>query len=885
MAEKCKECGCECTKCTEKDLRQCDMHLHVEIENLRQRLLERDNHIVTMETQFLNEAEKFPNGELASIKEEILVWQEKYQRLYDAHKRIQKVNQNLEDKLLRIVDKCESEKGTFTKDIATLSHRLADANYTIHRLTQDNERYRNDVNLAIQLLQCKPSNFVGQKYDSLPTEVQAKVRTYIAHKRCSKDPSPPNMKSIIVPISTFPPTAMVYNISKQGVEKHSDEDDIEESKPPIDVVSAAIMAKVLEDREKERIFAKHCDTCTCHKSILLIDAECQTVNNSDASCNECTLRHVQTEEKHSEYLNKVNKSFQTRSNQNSNANLIFQRHCQDGVDNSTTHFHNNSDCTKYSNSTQYLYNVKDNKLAIKGNKNLPDLRDDNKKDSMRQDNMETHTQVEILSSDKQTSLRSNRNINTSSNIITNIPPLSSTSVTFNNIMSTNTVNSISGDQSKQTRTSKKSDFPLDATKSNTSNWTKCETETSPCSHTTPENTKKYFSNNEQTQIDIINDRLWKNEWIKAKSDMNSKDKSNDNVISDTAIDIINSRDWKNNRMWTEPQNPTHLTLIEVKNIDNVMAHNDCRQVEIATSPSFSSDSVVISTSDPPSSSSDILQSSSGVQSINSVNNQKSNSNNRTLGSRSCLVRVTTHGSKNIPIDNAGYCKATLFTNGNSKPNAALVHTKKTTTIGSERLPSVTNDKHSVLLQDSNQLQRVAEWVQSSACIDNSVQNNFNGLKMKDNNGKKEETCLFAYANETTSNHKPFQLSNNQCHDINKKEELNKEIDSNKEVNSSFTATNVNSTPIDDKEEDLITFDIPNEDEKSHLSVNDKNSLDNSYEVKITREMEETYLKLAASLDPVTLSLSDVNNTDITIEKYRKSYKRLHAQRSHDKLGS
>lgn len=105
---------------------------------MRQHLLERDNHIVTMETQFLNEADKFPNGELASMKEELLIWQEKYSRLHEAHKRVQKVNQNLEDKLLRIVDKCETEKGAFTKDIATLSHRLADANFTIHRLTRDN---------------------------------------------------------------------------------------------------------------------------------------------------------------------------------------------------------------------------------------------------------------------------------------------------------------------------------------------------------------------------------------------------------------------------------------------------------------------------------------------------------------------------------------------------------------------------------------------------------------------------------------------------------------------------------------------------------------------------------------------------------------------------
>ena len=114
------------------------MHLYVEIENLRQRLVEQDNHIVNMENQFLKQANKFPNGELASLKEEIVTWQDKYARLQDAHKRIQQVNHNLEDKLLKIVDKCETEKGAFTKDITTLSHRLAEANYYVHRLTQDN---------------------------------------------------------------------------------------------------------------------------------------------------------------------------------------------------------------------------------------------------------------------------------------------------------------------------------------------------------------------------------------------------------------------------------------------------------------------------------------------------------------------------------------------------------------------------------------------------------------------------------------------------------------------------------------------------------------------------------------------------------------------------
>lgn len=112
--------------------------MHVEIENLKQRLVERDNHIVKMETNFLNEANKFPSGEIVALREELLTWQDKYKRLYEAHRRVQRVNQGLEDKLLKLVDVCETDKGTLTKDVATLSHKLAEANYTIKKLTDDN---------------------------------------------------------------------------------------------------------------------------------------------------------------------------------------------------------------------------------------------------------------------------------------------------------------------------------------------------------------------------------------------------------------------------------------------------------------------------------------------------------------------------------------------------------------------------------------------------------------------------------------------------------------------------------------------------------------------------------------------------------------------------
>lgn len=100
--------------------------------------------------------------------------------------------------------------------------------------------------------------------------MQAKVSLYVAAKRKPEEKkTPPEVKSIKVPIPTFPPTAMVYSIPKSTVPEKLAEREEPES-PAVDIVSAAIMAKVLEERERERALAKHCDTCTCSKSLKII---------------------------------------------------------------------------------------------------------------------------------------------------------------------------------------------------------------------------------------------------------------------------------------------------------------------------------------------------------------------------------------------------------------------------------------------------------------------------------------------------------------------------------------------------------------------------------------------------------------------------------------
>ncbi|XP_015594510.1 putative uncharacterized protein DDB_G0282133 isoform X2 [Cephus cinctus] len=729
MAEKCKECGCMCTQCSPIVQDHSDIHLHVEIEHLRQRLMERDSHIVTMETQFLNEADKFPNGEMASIREEILAWQDKYSRLLEAHKRVQKVNQNLEDKLLRIVDKCETEKGAFAKDIATLSHRLADANYTIHRLTQDNEKYRNDVNLAIQLLQCKPSNFVGQKYDTLPLEVQAKVRTYVAQKRRSSEVTAPDVKSITVPISTFPPTAMVYNVAKANIDKDSDEDnDSDESKSPVDLVSASIMAKVLKDRERERVLAKHCDTCSCHKSILTADSAVQTTDSSDICiCKKWRMKDVCNVQTATGMNDNVGRTVESKDNfikydrtslknYERSDNFTRQPIFQETNDNTVNNSKGNVLCNNNENIKHSNFQCVNEKVGTKHKmNNITNIKSRGHGNQINSACQHTGSNTKESTSTKlsirhQNSCKNQNDTNEQapSQAVGNQPGLNKT---------------------RQLKLlAKKVDAQV-GLKPKDSNWSKIGKNNWQQSIDVDTNNSdnNLMRKEELSRINMINDRLWKNEWwMKSKNKVGSFSTTMPErplrTNHETQIDVINDRVWKNDSSRGHSGKPFQVTSIEVMNaIDYTGTNqNDLRQTVKAASPSFSSDSIVISTSDPPSSSSAPICSGNEKQSHCSNNLDSNCQDRRVTGPRNCLVRVTP-GSKNILLDNAGHFHTVLYTSSSNRPNTALVHTGKS--VRSARSASTSSEENSPILpQDNEQLQRVAEWVRSFAPVENSLSN-------------------------------------------------------------------------------------------------------------------------------------------------------------------
>lgn len=661
---------------------------------------------------------------------------------------------------------------------------------------------------------------------------------------------------------------MVYNVTKPIIENNSD-DETDESKPPVDVVSAAIMAKVLEDREKERVFGKHCDTCTCHRSILMVDAETQTNMPNVFSCNECTTMYAQNVEKHSDNLKNIDKNCQNKGSQNSLVHVIYH----EGNENVSSKVQYQNNCTKNSNHQQLC--TKD-KFLNRNSKIIDSLKDDNRINVNTKLNFNKKNSIrhnDIVNTSQHQSIFQNQNENTIKQAI---------SYKINDTCVNGKTNV---DKGKQTKLNKKCELQIDG-KFNPNSWNKLDKKSSNCSRIVPENCKNYFDRKEQSHIDIINDRLWKNEWTRLKSQTNTKE-SKDKVNSDIEIDIINDRVWKNDRSTQETQqHATQLTLIEVKNIDNVAHQNDSGQMEVATSPTFSSDSIVISTSDPSSSSSDVVQ-LTGMRVHNALGNLKPNTQNRITGPRNCLVRVTP-GSKNILLDNAGHYKTVLYTSGNNKPNTALVHSKKMSRSGSERSISTSSEEGTpMLLHDNNQLQRVAEWVQSSVHMDNSG-SNYTELKPNENIIDNKSLSL-TYLDESQTNCKSIE-NNRESYDNSSENKCNSLImdiqefgirNLNNAVNN--FSLDVNNTDLE-KEKDLISFDIPIEEEKVLPKTLKKGvTADFDYEVKITKEMEETYLKLAASLDPVALSLSSTDNVDLTIEKYRKDHKRF--QKNHDKTGS
>ncbi|XP_055448981.1 brain-enriched guanylate kinase-associated protein isoform X2 [Psammomys obesus] len=145
---------------------------------LRKRLSYTTHKLEKLETEF-DSTRHYLEIELRRAQEELDKVTEKLRRIQSNYMALQRINQELEDKLYRMGQHYEEEKRAMSHEIVALNSHLLEAKVTIDKLSEDNELYRKDCNLAAQLLQCSQTYGRGHKVSELPSDFQQRVSLHM----------------------------------------------------------------------------------------------------------------------------------------------------------------------------------------------------------------------------------------------------------------------------------------------------------------------------------------------------------------------------------------------------------------------------------------------------------------------------------------------------------------------------------------------------------------------------------------------------------------------------------------------------------------------------------------------------------------------------------
>ncbi|XP_018411234.1 PREDICTED: tight junction-associated protein 1 [Nanorana parkeri] len=179
--------------------------LQLQNDELRRRLAYATTKMEAMEHE-LDAGRHYLEVELCRNREELEKLKDKFRRLQNSYTASQRTNQDLEEKLHTLIKKAEMDRKTLDWEIVELTNKLLDAKTTINRLEELNERYRQDCNLAVQLLKCNKSHFRNHKFADLPYKLQDMVNKHLQNSASSpgsgQDTPPPVLsQSDVVPTS------------------------------------------------------------------------------------------------------------------------------------------------------------------------------------------------------------------------------------------------------------------------------------------------------------------------------------------------------------------------------------------------------------------------------------------------------------------------------------------------------------------------------------------------------------------------------------------------------------------------------------------------------------------------------------------------------------
>ncbi|XP_076747477.1 tight junction-associated protein 1 isoform X4 [Maylandia zebra] len=187
-------------------------------EDLRRRLSLTTHKMEAMEAEF-DSNRHYMEAELSRTRDDLDKMRDKFRRLQNSYTASQRANQDLEEKLHALLRKVERDKNTMDQEIVQLTNKLLEAKNTIDHLEELNERYRQDCNLAVQLLKCNKSHFRNHKFADLPSELQDMLNKHMKSSLPERGPAP------------------------------SSQDPDTLSLTPADVVPTSVIARVLEKPE------------------------------------------------------------------------------------------------------------------------------------------------------------------------------------------------------------------------------------------------------------------------------------------------------------------------------------------------------------------------------------------------------------------------------------------------------------------------------------------------------------------------------------------------------------------------------------------------------------------------------------------------------------
>ncbi|XP_053737429.1 brain-enriched guanylate kinase-associated protein isoform X1 [Synchiropus splendidus] len=130
-------------------------------EDLRKRLSYTTHKLELLQGEF-DSTRQYLETELRRAQEELDKFTDKLRRIQSSYSALQRINQDLEEKIHRDLQHHDDEKRALSREIIVLNNHLMEAKLTIEKLQEDNDLYRKDCNLAAQLLQCNKSLYRAQ---------------------------------------------------------------------------------------------------------------------------------------------------------------------------------------------------------------------------------------------------------------------------------------------------------------------------------------------------------------------------------------------------------------------------------------------------------------------------------------------------------------------------------------------------------------------------------------------------------------------------------------------------------------------------------------------------------------------------------------------------